>query len=650
MNLYQAGSHDQGAKQMRRAGIAVGSLMLAVLTHAAPAFAQSTGKEPAGGAAIGEAIGATAGALVATALVIYLIAGHRNGRIKLLGRVGGWAEHHTRLPAWASVPSMLLGVSLLTAVLGMYWDISLHIDNGRESGPLANPAHYLILIGLYGVLVAGVMSIALAGTERPTKTAVHLGGDWWAPVGGLMMAACGAFALTGFPLDDMWHRLFGQDVTLWGPTHLMLIGGASLATLGGMVLMGEAITSVGRDPERESTPWVYHVRRALLVGGFLVALSTFQAEFDFGVPQFRAVDQPILIMLAAGIGLVATRLYLGRGGALLAVGGYILIRGFLAIMVGGVWGQTTPHFPPYVVEALLVEAVFLRSGGRSPLVNGAIAGALIGTIGLAAEWAWSHVWMPIPWNSSLLPEAAIAGLITAAAAGAVGGFIGGSLTGRSGVLISREDGRRLVSGDRRAALVCGLVLIAVIGWALPMSDSGPERAQVALRDIDRGEQRTVAATIRLEPRDSVHDPEFMNVTGWQGGGSVVDPLERVGPGVYRTTKAIPVYGGWKSTLRIQQGDALISMPLFMPKDEAIPAAEVPAKANFTREFQPDIEVLQRERKQDVSPALTLIAYLTVLAIALALIALIAWALLRVDRGEARPPRAGRNRRPRAELV
>jgi hypothetical protein len=633
---------------MRRAGIAVGSLMLAVLAHAAPAFAQSTGNEPAGGAALGEAIGATAGALVATALVIYLIAGHRSGRIKLLARVGSWAERHTRLPAWAAVPSMLLGISLLVAVLGMYWDISLHIDNGRDPGPLANPAHYLILVGLYGVLVAGVLSITLAGTERPTKTAIHLGGDWWAPVGGLMMAACGAFALSGFPLDDMWHRLFGQDVTLWGPTHLMLIGGASLATLGGMVLMGEALSTVGSDSEREATPWVYHMRRALLVGGFLVALSTFQAEFDFGVPQFRAVHQPILIMLAAGIGLVTTRLYLGRGGALLAVFGYVLIRGFLTIMVGGVWGQTTPHFPPYIVEALLVEAVFARAAGRSPVVNGAIAGALIGTIGLAAEWGWSHIWMPIPWNSSLLPEAAIAGFITAVAAGALGGFIGGSLTGRSGVLTSREDGRRLVSADRRAALAGGLVLMAVIGWALPMSASGPERAQVTLRDIDR-EQRTVAATIRLEPRDSVKDPEFMNVTGWQGGGSVVDPLEKLGEGVYRTTKPIPVYGGWKSTLRIQQGDTLVSMPLFMPKDEAIPAAEVPAKPSFTRAFQPDRDVLQRERKKGVSPALTTIAYLTVLAIALSLLALISWSLLRIDRG-GRPARAGRTRRARAELV
>ena len=635
---------------MRRAGIAVGSLFSVALTHAAPAFAQSTGKEPAGGAAIGEAIGATAGALLATALVAYLIAGHRSGRIKLLGKVASWAERHTGLPAWAAVPSMLLGGSLLIAVLGMYWDISLHIDNGRDPGPLANPAHYLILIGLYGVLVAGVMSMALSGTERPAKTAIHLGGDWWAPVGGMMMAACGAFALLGFPLDDMWHRLFGQDVTLWGPTHLMLIGGASLATLGGMVLMGEAITAVGRDPEREATPWVYHLRRSLLVGGFLVALSTFQAEFDFGVPQFRMVHQPILIMLAAGIGLVTTRLYLGRGGALLAVAGYLVIRGFLAIMVGGFWGQTMPHFPPYIVEALLVEAVFARAGGRSPVVNGAIAGVLIGTIGLAAEWAWSHIWMSIPWNDSLLPEAAIAGFITAVAAGAVGGFIGGSLTGRSGVLISREDGRRLVSADRRAALVCGLTLIAVIGWALPMSTSGPERAQVTLRDIDGGKQRTVAATMRLDPRDSVKDPEFMNVTGWQGGGSVVDPLEKVGPGVYRTTKPIPVYGGWKSTLRIQQGDALVSMPLFMPKDEAIPAPEVPANASFTRAFQSDKSVLQREAKKGVSPALTTIAYLTVLAIALALIALISWSLLRVDRGEGRPSRVGRTQRRQAELV
>ena len=148
----------------------------------------------------------------------------------------------------------MLGISLLTAVIGMYWDISLHIDNGRDAGPLANPAHYLILLGLYGTLLAGALTIALS-RGRPSDAAMHLGGGWWAPAGGLMIAACGAFALAGFPLDDLWHRLFGQDVTLWGPTHLMLIGGGSLATLGAMALTTEALAAKrgGREPSESAT-------------------------------------------------------------------------------------------------------------------------------------------------------------------------------------------------------------------------------------------------------------------------------------------------------------------------------------------------------------------------------------------------------------
>ena len=65
----------------------------------------------------------------------------------------------------------------------MYWDISLHIDNGRDAGPLANPAHYLILVGLYGTLLAGALTMALS-RGRPSDSAVYVGGGWWAPAGG----------------------------------------------------------------------------------------------------------------------------------------------------------------------------------------------------------------------------------------------------------------------------------------------------------------------------------------------------------------------------------------------------------------------------------------------------------------------------------
>ena len=170
------------------------------------------------------------------------------------------------------------------------------------------------------------------------------------------------------------------------------------------------------------------LRRGLLAGSFLVALSTFQGEFDFGVPQFREVLHPVLIMLAAGIGLVTARVYLGRGGALLAVLGFVVIRGLI-----GADGRRRLG-PDHAALPALHRRGAARGGGlrRAPArarrwPPARSPASLIGTIGLAAEWGWSHVWMPLPWTDSLLPEAAIAGFVTAVAAGALGGFVGGAL-------------------------------------------------------------------------------------------------------------------------------------------------------------------------------------------------------------------------------
>ena len=110
---------------------------------------------PAGGAATSDVIYATAGAVVVTILLMGPILLYKQGRFPVLGRLAALAERVTGLPGWAALPGTFLAVTLLIAVFGMYWDISLHIDQGRDPGPLANPAHYFILAGLFGVLVAG---------------------------------------------------------------------------------------------------------------------------------------------------------------------------------------------------------------------------------------------------------------------------------------------------------------------------------------------------------------------------------------------------------------------------------------------------------------------------------------------------------------
>ena len=112
-------------------------------------------------------------------------------------------------------------------------------------------------------------------------------------------------------------------------------------------------------------------------------------------------------------------------------------------------------------------------------------------------------------------------------------------------------------------------------------------------------------------------------------------MREVSPGVYRTTEPIPVYGNWKSTLRLHKGDVVAGLPIFLPEDTAIPAKEVPAEAQMTREFVLDKKNLQREQKQDVPGFLTTIAYLLVLLIVIGITAALAIGLRRMDRDRER---------------
>jgi hypothetical protein len=129
--------------------------------------------------------------------------------------------------------------------------------------------------------------------------------------------------------------------------------------------------------------------------------------------------------------------------------------------------------------------------------------------------------------------------------------------------------------------------------------------------------------------------EWFNLTSWQGGGAIVADLEEVSPGTYRSTEPIPVYGNWKTTLRLHRGNAVQGLPIFLPEDPAIPAKEVPAEASMTREFVLDKENLQREQKGDVPGFLSTIAYLLVLVIAIGIVAALVIGLMRIDRDRER---------------
>jgi hypothetical protein len=134
-----------------------------------------------------------------------------------------------RRALWALLAAKLVGG------WGVGWDIRWHLVIGRDSFWI--PPHVMTYSSVVvacaislGVLVAetwrergrapGTVTVAgLRGTRG-----FHLA--WWGM----------AIVILAAPVDDLWHRLFGLDVTLWSPPHLLGLAGSQVSNLGGLLI------------------------------------------------------------------------------------------------------------------------------------------------------------------------------------------------------------------------------------------------------------------------------------------------------------------------------------------------------------------------------------------------------------------------------
>jgi hypothetical protein len=594
-----------------------------------------------GGAALDQVIGMSAVALVVSVALLWIGYLHRQRRITWLNTLAEKLGTKFKRPPWVALQVFLFTSTIICALFGFIWDVSLHIGKGRDAGPLANPAHYFILIGLFLLFIAGMMAIFLP-YDKPGPAAVRITRTWYAPVGGVLMALCGLYALIGFPLDDVWHRIFGQDVTLWGPTHLMLIGGAGLSLISVLLLEHEGDVAMGPDTPAPSRFIALFVKflQYLSFGGLFIGLSVFQIEYDFGVEQFRLVLQPMLIAGAAAMAAVAARLVLGPGAAIIAALLAAGLRGIVALVVGPVLGAPISWFALYLGPALVVELLALTPLVKRPLIFGAVGGLGVGTVGLWLESLWIGAVYRYPWPTSMWGEALAMAVPVAIGMGLCGALLGLVLTGN-----------RL---PRPAVSITAIVLTLVVitgAVANGLRTEVPENANatITLTDLpsDPG-KRMVDADVQITPANLVSDdPEWVTILAWQGGlandrGLVINRLEPMGPGRYRSTQPIPVWGSWKTLLRVQDGTTMAAVPIFLPADPGIGAKELPAQAESTRPFVQEVTVLQRERNLDHPAWLFNVASLVVLVCTLVLIAALTWGAGRIN---ARELRAGSEPEP-----
>ncbi len=160
------------------------------------------------------------------------------------------------LPVGAAVPAPMSIATVRRAVLwgllaskliagwGVQWDIQWHVQIGRDSFWIAPHLMTYAGVGLAVLLSWGVVAWeswlrARRATIPREASAVQLLG--LTATRGFHLAAWGiALTVLAAPIDDLWHRLFGIDVTIWSPPHLLGILGSVVNTIGCLLISREA--------------------------------------------------------------------------------------------------------------------------------------------------------------------------------------------------------------------------------------------------------------------------------------------------------------------------------------------------------------------------------------------------------------------------
>jgi len=172
-----------------------------------------------------------------------------------------------RFALWGIIAGKLVGG------WGVQWDILWHIRIGRDSFWIA--PHVMTYAGVAVVVLLSFGILAWdSWRRRPRLAADEITVLGITSTPGFHLAAWGiALTVLAAPIDDAWHRLFGIDVTLWSPPHLLGMLGSLINTAACLLIAREVYPNGGLG--RTSA---LILNAALLLGGFT---TTAQPAFRF---------------------------------------------------------------------------------------------------------------------------------------------------------------------------------------------------------------------------------------------------------------------------------------------------------------------------------------------------------------------------------
>lgn len=408
----------------------------------------------------------------------------------------GWWLLASPLPATARV-TPIPGASRLRAlaaavaasggllfVAGGLWDEIWHRRYGGFGNDFLWPPHLLLYssIALIAVLAAGallVIALRGSGSLRERVRAEPLLG---------LIALVSAYLIFSLPSDELWHRIYGRDITAWSLPHIILITGIAAVMLSSVPL---ALSSVPRNAGR----FLEKLRPAEIVALVLVAWAA-TMFLQIGTAEWeglRAVESgsgdafrnafwqrpewlyPVVIVSIALFCGRVVQTATGRIGSASAVG--VLVLAFrVGMMAANDARDVGLGFVPHllILPALLaldLTTWWLGARDRSGLIGNLVSVAVFVAFALPAL-PMLVVYPRV--NASTLPGMIIASLVMGTLAGAAGTGLGARLARLSARTDSAPTEARLERREGLTALagLCLAVLIVIVSVAVALPPTG----------------------------------------------------------------------------------------------------------------------------------------------------------------------------------
>ena len=148
-----------------------------------------------------------------------------------------------------SVQTLRLALGLTAAFgaliffFGTTWDIQWHEYIGRDRTLI--PPHQMMLVGVALSGIAGLAAVIIESIWARRSDAIAQRST---PFADLFHGSLGAYivgfaalnAAVAFPLDSYWHALYGIDVAIWAPFHIMFAFGMGVVAFGAAYMIFSA--------------------------------------------------------------------------------------------------------------------------------------------------------------------------------------------------------------------------------------------------------------------------------------------------------------------------------------------------------------------------------------------------------------------------